>query len=114
MRSRLPHPCLFRNTALGIWYTIGDTSKAPQTVYRDEVFSYKRRRHMARQDKDDEREESIRLVVIDDADGTGEQAIGRYNYLTDTLHFPFTDLCVERRDISPLATDASIPYVGSH
>src|SRR2546430_17247190 len=34
-----------------------DPSKAPNASYKDEVCSYKRRRQMARQAKDEEREE---------------------------------------------------------
>jgi hypothetical protein len=43
---------------------MGDTSKAPQTVYRDEVLSYKRGRQMARQAKDDERVFGYRQATI--------------------------------------------------
>ena len=64
----------FSPLPLGIGYTTGDTSKAPQTVERDEVFSYKRRRHMARQNKDDEREERMRMEILVDAYGPQEQA----------------------------------------
>jgi hypothetical protein len=89
-----------------------DTSKAPQTVYQDEVSSYQRRRKMARQAKDAEREARIRREIIVDAYGPEEQALGWYNYLADTLHFPFTAHCVARRAISPLEPGDEFDVVG--
>ncbi len=67
---------------------------------------------MARQDKDDEREERIRMEIIVDAYGPEEQALGWYNYLADTLHFPFTAHCVARRAISPLEPGDELDVVG--
>jgi hypothetical protein len=57
---------------------------------------YIRRKEMTRLDKDEEREERIHMEIIVDAYGPEEQAIGWYNYLDDTLQFPwhvFTDFC---------------------
>jgi Calcium binding len=81
-------------------------------VYRDDVFIYQRRKYMARQDKDDEREERIRMEIIADAYGPEEQALGWYNYLADTLHFPFTVHCVALRAISPLEPGDELDVVG--
>lgn len=57
---------------------------------------------MTRHDKDKEREERIHMEIIVDAYGPEEQAIGWYNYLSETLQFPFTARCVAFRAISPL------------
>ena len=57
---------------------------------------------MTRPNKDKEREERIHMEIIVDAYGPEEQAIGWYNYLSETLQFPFTARCVAYRAISPL------------
>ena len=51
---------------------------------------------MARQAKDDEREERIQMEIIVDAYGPEEQALGWYYYLEGTLQFPFTARCIAR------------------
>src|SRR5207245_6790772 len=56
-------------------YYGGGTSKAPRAGSRHEVFSYKRRMHMARQAKDEEREERIQMEIIVDAYDPEEQAL---------------------------------------
>jgi len=55
---------------------------------------------MARQAKDDEREERIQMEIIVDAYGPEEQALGWYYYLEGTLQFPFTARCIARRATS--------------
>lgn len=67
---------------------------------------------MARQDIDDEREERIKMEIIVDAYGPEEQALGWYNYLADTLRFPFTVHCVARRAISPLEPGDELDVMG--
>jgi len=67
---------------------------------------------MTRLDKDKEREERIHMEIIVDAYGPEEQAIGWYNYLGDTLQFPFTARCVARRAISPLEVGDETDVVG--
>src|SRR5258708_20982730 len=67
---------------------------------------------MARQAKDEEREERISMEIIVDAYGPEEQALGWYNYLADTLQFPFTARCVARRAISPLEPRDELEVVG--
>ena len=57
---------------------------------------------MTRLDKDEEREERIHMEIVVDANGPEEQAMGWYNYLDDTLQFPFSARCVVRRATSPL------------
>lgn len=67
---------------------------------------------MARQAKEEEREERIQMEIIVDAYGPEEQALGWYNYLTDTLHFPFTARCVAHRAISPLELGDELDVLG--
>jgi hypothetical protein len=67
---------------------------------------------MARQDKDDEREERIRREILANASGPQEQALRWYAYLKDTLHFPFTARCVARRAISPMEPGAELEILG--
>jgi hypothetical protein len=73
---------------------------------------YIRRKEMTRPDKDEEREERIHMEIIVDAYGPEEQAMGWYNYLSDTLQFPFSAQCVVRRPISPLEPGDEAEVVG--
>src|SRR5437588_10283146 len=67
---------------------------------------------MARQPKDDAREERITMEIIVDTYGPEEQAMGWYNYLDDTLHFPFTARCIVHRATSPLEPGEEVEVVG--
>src|SRR5260370_4169497 len=67
---------------------------------------------MARQPKDEEREQHIHMEITVDAYGPEEQAISWYNYLDDTLQFPFSARCVVRRTTSPLEPDEKVEVVG--
>ena len=67
---------------------------------------------MARQAKDEAREERIHMEIIVDAYGPEEQAMGWYNYLDDTLQFPFSARCVVRRATSPLEPGEEVEVVG--
>ncbi len=62
---------------------------------------------MARQAKDEAREQRINWEIVVDANGPEEQAMGWYYYLDDTIHFPFSARCVARRPTSPLDRRAS-------
>jgi Calcium binding len=66
---------------------------------------------MTRQAKDEEREERINMEIIVDAYGPEEQASGWYNYLSDTLQFPFSARCVVRRTTSPLEPGDEVEVV---
>jgi Calcium binding len=68
--------------------------------------------NMTRQAKDDAREERIDMEIIVDAYGPEEQAMGWYNYLDDTLQFPFSARCIVRRTISPLEPGEKVEVVG--
>lgn len=51
---------------------------------------------------DEERERRISMEIIVDPYDEDERAMGWYNYLVDTLQFPFTATCIAKRAISPL------------
>src|SRR5438552_16005857 len=80
-------------------------------VYRFSPVNY-RRIYMARQDKDEAREERINMEIIVDAYGPEEQAMGWYNYLNDTLQSPFSAQCIVRRTTSPLEPGEKVEVVG--
>jgi Calcium binding len=67
---------------------------------------------MTRRAKDEEREERISMEIIGDAYGPEERAMGWYNYLSDTLHFPFSARCIAQRAISPLEPGDEVEVVG--
>ncbi|MFL5628891.1 MAG: calcium-binding protein [Ktedonobacteraceae bacterium] len=67
---------------------------------------------MTDQAKDDAREERIHMEIIVDAYGPEEQAMGWYNSLDDTLHFPFSARCIVRRTSSPLEPGEKVVVVG--
>src|ERR1700730_4103249 len=69
---------------------------------------------MARQntDKNDAREERIHMGIILGASGPEEQAMGWYNYLDDTLQFPFKARCIVLRTTSPLELGEEVEVVG--
>ena len=67
---------------------------------------------MNRRAKDEEREERIQMEIVVDAYGPEEQAMGWYNYLSDTLQFPFSARCIVRRATSPLEPGDEVEVVG--
>ena len=67
---------------------------------------------MPRQARDEAREERIHMEIIVDAYGPEEQAMGWYNYLDDTIHFPFSAQCVALRPTSPLDLGDKVEVVG--
>jgi len=67
---------------------------------------------MARQAKDEAREQRINWEIVVDANGPEEQAMGWYYYLDDTIHFPFSAQCVARRPTSPLDLGDKVEVVG--
>jgi hypothetical protein len=67
---------------------------------------------MTHQAKDEAREERIHMEIVVDAYGPEEQAMGWYNYLDDTLQFPFSVRCVVRRATSPLEPGDKVEVVG--
>jgi hypothetical protein len=67
---------------------------------------------MARQSKDEEREERIHMDIVADAYGPEEQAGSWYMYLAETLRFPFLAHCTALRAISPLEPGDEFDVVG--
>ena len=67
---------------------------------------------MTRRDKDEAREERIHMEIIVDAYGPEEQVMGWYNYLNDTLQFPFSARCIAFRTTSPLEPGDEVEVVG--
>ena len=67
---------------------------------------------MTRPDKDEEREQRINWEIVVDAHDSEEQAMGWYNYLDDTLQFPFKARCIIRRTTSPLEPGEEVEVVG--
>ena len=51
--------------------------------------------------QDAERDERIMMEIVVDCYDEDEQMIGWYYYLEDTLLFPFTAVCTNKRSISP-------------
>ena len=66
---------------------------------------------MTRRANDEAREERIQMEIIVDAYGPEEQASGWYNYLSDTLQFPFSARCIVRRTTSPLEPGDEVEVV---
>ena len=66
---------------------------------------------MAKVKQDAEREERIMMEIVVDAYGPEEQAMGWYYYLQDTINFPFTATCINKRRISPLKEGATVEVV---
>ena len=58
------------------------------------------------------REHRIDMEIVVDAYNEEERAMGWYYYLEDTLQFPFTAICNEKRAISPLRVKDEVDVIG--
>jgi Calcium binding len=67
---------------------------------------------MDRLAKDEAREQRIHWEIVVDANGPEEQVMGWYNYLNDTLQFPFAARCIVQRATSPLEAGDKVEVVG--
>ena len=67
---------------------------------------------MPKVDKNEEREERIRMEIVVDAYDRHERVIGWYTYLGDTIRFPFEARCIEEREVSPLEEGETAQVVG--
>lgn len=67
---------------------------------------------MAKIERDAEIEERITMEIVVDAYGPEEQSMGWYYYLQDTMQFPFTANCINKRRISPLKDGQTVEVVG--
>ena len=63
-------------------------------------------------DRDEEREERIKMEIIVDAYTQGEQAVGWITYLEETMDFPFEAQCIEEREVSPLKEGETVSVLG--
>ncbi len=67
---------------------------------------------MPRSEKDEEREERIKMEITVDAYTQDEQAMGWKIYLEETMDFPFEARCIEEREVSPLSEGETVNVVG--
>lgn len=67
---------------------------------------------MTQRDRDENREERIKMDIIVDAYTQDEQAMGWHIYLDETLEFPFEARCIEERAVSPLDEGETVRVVG--
>ncbi len=63
-------------------------------------------------ERDEEREERIKMEIIVDAYHEHEQAMGWHIYLEETMDFPFEARCIEEQEVSPLDEGETIRVVG--
>jgi len=61
---------------------------------------------------EEDREERIARAILVDCHGEEERAAAWYNYLADTLAFPFTARCRAKRAISPLQIGDEVDVIG--
>jgi Calcium binding len=66
---------------------------------------------MPQQPADEAREQRIQMEIVVDAYDAEEQASGWYNYLDETLHFPFLARCIAERATSPLRVGDEVEIV---
>ncbi len=67
---------------------------------------------MRRRQREEDREERIRLEIVVDSQGAEERAMSWYHYLTDILAFPFITQCSAKRAISPLQIGDEVDVIG--
>ena len=63
-------------------------------------------------ERDEEREERIKMEIIVDAYTQDEQAMGWHIYLGETMDVPFEARCIEEQDVSPLEEGETVRVVG--
>jgi hypothetical protein len=61
--------------------------------------------------RDEEREERIKMRIIVDTYTVEEQAYGWHAYLADTMDFPFEARCTTEREESPLKEGGTVRVV---
>jgi hypothetical protein len=83
-----------------------DNTRFPHASFRQSQAS------MAQAPEQRDREERITNVVLVDAYGEVERAMGWYYHLDGALQFPFPAKCRNERDTSPLKVGASAKVIG--
>lgn len=63
-------------------------------------------------ERDEEREERIKMEIIVDAYTQDEQAMGWHIYLEETMDFPFEARCIEEQEVSPLEEGETVRVIG--
>ncbi|WP_338739412.1 calcium-binding protein [Haloplanus salilacus] len=63
-------------------------------------------------ERDEEREERIKMEIIVDAYHEHEQAMGWHIYLEETMDFPFEARCTEEQEVSPLDEGETVRVIG--
>jgi len=63
-------------------------------------------------ERDEEREERIKMEIIVDAYTQDEQAMGWHIYLEETMDVPFEARCIEEQEVSPLEEGETVRVVG--
>ena len=67
---------------------------------------------MQRPQREEDREERMRREIVVDIQGADERAMRWYQYLADTLAFPFITQCRAERAISPLRIGDEVDVIG--
>jgi hypothetical protein len=62
--------------------------------------------------REDDHEARIATMILVDGDGAEARAMSWYNYLADTLAFPFVAQCRAKRAISPLQMGDEVDVIG--
>lgn len=63
-------------------------------------------------ERDEEREERIKMEIIVDAYTQDEQAMGWHIYLEETIDFPFDARCIDEQEVSPLEEGETVRVIG--
>ena len=63
-------------------------------------------------ERDEEREERIKMEIIVDAYTQDEQAMGWHIYLDEMMDFPFEARCIEEQEVSLLEEGETVRVVG--
>mgnify|MGYP002762755400 CR=1 FL=1 len=67
---------------------------------------------MTRAERNEEREERIKMEITVDAYTQDERAVGWKIYLEETMTFPFEAQCIKKREVSPLSSGETVRVVG--
>lgn len=67
---------------------------------------------MTAKERDEEREERIKMEIIVDAYTPEEQAMGWHIYLDETMDLPFEARCIKEKEVSPLDEGETVRVVG--
>ncbi|QSG08502.1 calcium-binding protein [Halapricum desulfuricans] len=63
-------------------------------------------------ERDEEREERIKMEIIVDAYTQDEQAMGWHIYLEEMMDFPFEVRCIDEQEVSPLEEGETVRVIG--